>query len=301
MLREQFGVTKIDVIVPTHYHDDHVAGINLLKNREGAEVWAADTFSDILRRPEHYDLPCLWYDPIEVDRDLQTGVPICWEEYEFTLHPLPGHTLYAVAIELEADGKKILITGDQYAGEEGLLANYVYANRFRLSDFVESAELYARIKPDVILTGHWQPNWVKPGYFEQLAERGAKVEHIHRDLLMLEDTDFGAEGFGVRMYPYQARVDAGETFTLEAEVRNPYRRDAQAEVRLDAPPGWIVEPDIARTALTPGGTGNLTFRVTPTGPHKRRVRIGADLTVDGVRFGQQAEALITIRKPDFNK
>lgn len=297
MLKKQFGVTKVDVVVPTHYHDDHVAGINLLKDHEGTEVWAADTFSDILRRPEHYDLPCLWYDPIEVDRDLQVGVPIRWEEYEFTLHPLPGHTLYAVAIELDVDGKKVLISGDQYHGEEGLLENYVYPNRFQISDFVKSAELYGRIKPEVILTGHWQPLWVTPGYFEELAKRGATLERIHRDLLMLEDVDFGAEGVGVRMSPYHAKAYAGESVTLEAEVRNPYQRDSLAELRLDVPPGWTVEPEIAQTPLAPSGSGTLTFRVTPAGPHKRRVRIGADLSVDGVRFGQHAEALITVRKP----
>lgn len=290
-------MTKVDAVVPTHYHDDHVAGINLLKENEGTKVWVADIFSDILRRPEHYDLPCIWYDPIDVDRELRLGEPIVWEEYEFTLHPLPGHTLYAVAIELAVDGKKVLISGDQYHGEEGLLENYVYPNRFHISDFVKSAALYAAIKPEVILTGHWQPLWVTPGYFEELAKRGETLERIHRDLLTLEDVDFGAEGVGVRMSPYQSRAFAGETIVLEAEVLNPYQRDALAEVRLEVPPGWVVVPEKAETPLAPSAREKLTFRVTPAGPHKRRVRVGADLRVDGVRFGQQAEALVTVRKP----
>src|SRR5690606_18451577 len=30
ILKEKYGVHKIDVVIPTHYHDDHVAGCNLL-------------------------------------------------------------------------------------------------------------------------------------------------------------------------------------------------------------------------------------------------------------------------------
>ncbi|MDB4865701.1 MAG: fold metallo-hydrolase [Cohnella sp.] len=295
-LKKQYGVKHIDAVVPTHYHDDHVAGINLLRDNEGTQLWAAETFADILRRPQHYDLPCLWYDPIPVDRELQIGVPIRWEEHEFTLHPLPGHTLFAVAISLEVDGKKVLISGDQYHGEEGLLENYVYPNRFHIQDFVKSAALYGKLKPEVICTGHWSPLWVTPGYFEELARRGDTLERIHRDLLTLEDVDFGAEGVGVRLSPYQAKVWPGETFTLEAEVMNPYQRDALAEIRLNVPPGWLVEPERAETPLLPSGIERLSFRVTPCGPPRRRVRIAADLRVDGIQFGQQAEALVTVRK-----
>ena len=36
--------------------------------------------------------------------------PVRWHEYELTVHPLPGHTLYAAAIEFEVDGKRVLVT-----------------------------------------------------------------------------------------------------------------------------------------------------------------------------------------------
>src|SRR5690606_13431397 len=35
-LKRDFGVSRIDAVVPTHYHDDHVAGFNLLREAEGA-------------------------------------------------------------------------------------------------------------------------------------------------------------------------------------------------------------------------------------------------------------------------
>ena len=100
-------------MIPTHYHDDHVAGLDLLRDVEGTEVWAPENVAPILLEPSRYDLPCLWFHSIDVDRVLTLGEPLRWHEYELLLHPLPGHTLYAVAIEVEVDGKRILATGDQ--------------------------------------------------------------------------------------------------------------------------------------------------------------------------------------------
>jgi glyoxylase-like metal-dependent hydrolase (beta-lactamase superfamily II) len=141
-LKAQFGVKKVDVVLPTHYHDDHVAGCNLLRRVEGTKVWAAENFADILEHPDRYDLPCLWFDPIPVDRCLPLGQHITWEEYTLRLHPLPGHTRYAIAVEFEVDGLRVLAAGDQYQGDDGLAWNYVYQNRYAIGDYTNTAELY---------------------------------------------------------------------------------------------------------------------------------------------------------------
>jgi hypothetical protein len=48
-------------------------------------------------------------------------------------------------------------------------------------------------------------------------------------------------------------------------------------------------------ALAPHGRATVRFRVAaPTGP-VRRARVAADLSIGAVRFGQQAEALVTVQ------
>src|SRR6478735_4906717 len=39
-LRRAYGVQDVEVALVTHYHDDHVAGLNLLRDVEGTQVWA---------------------------------------------------------------------------------------------------------------------------------------------------------------------------------------------------------------------------------------------------------------------
>ncbi len=293
-LKEQFGIHDIDVVIPTHYHDDHVAGFNLLRHAEGTAVWAGENCNVVLERPADHDLPCLWYEPIPVDRVIPLGEPVRWEEYELTLHALPGHAQNAVAIEVTVDGTRVLVTGDQYA-EDGEL-NYVYRNRFRRSDYRVSGELLLRVQPQLLLSGHWPPQRVGPGYLRDLRDRGAELERLHEALLPIEHTDFDAEGFGAWVRPYQLEVPAGVPAHLQVEVRNPHPTPETITVMLVGPPGWTSDPRHASVKLAPGQHGTVSFTVTPqAGTTVRRGRVAADVRVGERRFGQQAEALLTVR------
>lgn len=293
VLRKMYGVTKIDVVIPTHYHDDHVAGFNLLREVEGTRVWAGANCADVLVNPSSHDLPCLWYEPIGIDRVIPLGEPFRWEEHELTLHPLPGHALHAVAVEATVDGTRILATGDQH-GEDGWL-NYVYRNRFRIEDYRTTGELYLRLKPELLLTGHWGPVRVVDGLLERLRDRGADLARLHRDLLPLESTDFDAEGFAAWIRPYQSEVAEGRSVSLEVEVRNPLPGPEQVTVTIVAPAGWHVESAQSSVHLGPGEHAHLPFTVTPApGTVVRRAVVAADLRVGERRFGQHAEALVSV-------
>lgn len=297
-LKRDFGVEAIDVVVPTHYHDDHVAGLNLLRRVEGAEVWAADLFADVLERPSDHDLPCLWYDPITVDRRLPLETPIAWEEYEFTLHHLPGHTHFAVAIDFRVDGKRVVAIGDQYQGGEAAQWNYVYKNGFGSDDYVKSAALLARLRPDLILTGHWDPHWPTDAYFEGLERNGRMLDRLHRLVLPAQRQSsgaFGAGGSQAQVRPYRSSLARGGQRTLEVLVRNDSNCEERVVVDLRAPAGFTVEPESDSRLVPARGSMVLNFNVTATAAEPgRRYRFAADMTVGDRRHGQAAEALISI-------
>ena len=299
-LKRQFGVDRIEVAIPTHYHDDHVAGFNLLRDVEGSEVWAPANMVPMLEAPRRFDLPCLWYDPIPVDRRLRLGRPFRWHEYEITVHELPGHTLFAAAIEFAVDGRKVVATGDQQdgrwvAGEQVEMLNYQYRNGFRAGDFRLSAELYQRLAPDLLISGHWLPRPVSPEYLDHLLEAGTELERLHLELLPIDAFDAGPFG-PARIEPYRSIVEPGAAVELEVVVRNPLPRTADARVTLVLPPDWSPEPAEGRAArLRPRAERRLAFRVQTGSSPVRRARIGAEVTVGEVRLGQLAEALVTVR------
>jgi glyoxylase-like metal-dependent hydrolase (beta-lactamase superfamily II) len=283
-LRANHGVDRIEAAVVTHYHDDHVAGLNLMREIEGAEVWAPANVAPILEQPSRYDLPCLWFEPIAVDRAIPLERPLRWHEYEITAYPLPGHTRYAAAIGFEVDGKVVLVTGDQQgADRERAILNFQYRNRFTPDDFLRSAELYARVRPDLILGGHWLPLHVTGAWVDQLRADAERTVELHRELLPAEG--FGTDGFAARIEPYRA---TGPEVDFRVSVRNPFARAETATVRIVAPAGWTVSPPVQRVELEANGAAETEFRVVAAGSG----RLAADVTVGEARFGQQAEALV---------
>jgi glyoxylase-like metal-dependent hydrolase (beta-lactamase superfamily II) len=291
-LRRDHRIERIEAVLTTHYHDDHVAGTNLLRDVEGTEVWSPENVAPILEQPEHYDIPCLWFDPIRVDRVLRFGEPVHWHEYEVTTHPLPGHTRYAAAFELEVDGKRVLATGDQQSHEANgrLIANYQYRNRFAIDDYVTTMELYDRLRPEIMLTGHGRAQQPTAAGLDRLRHDAHRIADLHRELLPVPD----AEGILARVVPYRSTVDAGATATLEVELRNPFAADAEARVALVVPDGWRSEPHRQSVAVPAQGEATVRFAIT-AGRARGPASVLADVTIGELVLGQHADARVTVR------
>ncbi|MDX3097821.1 MBL fold metallo-hydrolase [Streptomyces sp. ME19-03-3] len=301
-LRRLHGVDRVEVVLPTHYHDDHVAGFNLLREVHGTEVWSPEHIAGVLAAPSDWDLPCLWYEPIPVDRVLPRQGSFRWREYEIGVHDLPGHTLYAAAYSMTVDGRRVVASGDQQntawdpeRGEPEIL-NYQYRNRFRIDDFTRSAALYRRLRPEVMISGHWPPLEVTDGYLDMLAAEGDRLARLHRDLLPA-GLDLEAEGFGARLRPYRSVLAPGGTLRVTVEARNPLPQAEVIRLVPVLPPGWTAEPPMREVKADAGTTVTETFgiRVPPGVRRTERQRLAVDMTVGRVNLGQQAEALVSVR------
>ena len=298
-LRRDHGVDKVEVAIPTHYHDDHVAGLNLLRDAEGTQVWSAANVTPVLESPRSHDLPCLWYDPIPVDRVLPPGRMVRWREYELTTYDLPGHTLYATAIEVVVDGRRVVVTGDQQdggwiEGERREVLNFQYRNGFHPDDYVRSAQLYRKLSPDLMISGHWAPRWVDSAYLDMLLAEGHHLAELHRELLPLDRVELGRFGLGTRITPYRSRISPRRSTVYSVLVRNPLPRAEQVTLELVVPSQWSVEEPRRTLHLGPGREATVTFAVQPPAGRVDRARIGVDLTAGEVRFGQVAEALVDV-------
>lgn len=303
-LKAQFGVSRITVAIPTHYHDDHVAGLPLLREVEGTEIWVPENVAPVLADPWRHDLPCQWYEPISADRILPLGQSFEWNEYTITVHDQPGHTLFAAAFEMHVDGVTVLFTGDQQEnlgvpGERREILNYQYRNRFRLGDYTRSAELYRRVGPGLLLSGHWEPRVVDPGYLDYLAYAGEDLDEMHEALLPLDEFSFGADGVLARITPYRSLVTVGAELPLTVTVRNPHPTPAEAVLGLVLPPGWSTPTPHLTLALDAAGEGDVVV-VVRCGPEAvQRARVGVDVTIGSLRLGQHAEALVdALDQPD---
>lgn len=301
-LMEQFGIKEIAGVIPTHYHDDHVAGFNLLREVYGAKIYCPDFFADIMEKPWEYDIPCLWYDSIPVDERLDVEKTFCWEEYEIKLHRISGHTRYSVVMEFVVDGKKVLCGGDQYADEKIKLANYVYKNVFHHGDFIETAKLYRSIHPDLIISGHW--NWFEPTeeFYDFLEQQGNEIAQLHEELLPMEVYETGSTDFCATIHPYQSTVKAGETIALKAIIKNPLKKKAYVTWKVVTPKGFeVVSVLDDEKQMTAGkeipAQQEIQIRILLRVSEEcvRRERVALDIQAEEYMLGEQAECLITVK------
>src|SRR5690606_15456675 len=162
--------------------------------------------------------------------------------------------------------------------------------------------LYRRIHPDLIITGHWQPQWVTPNYFDKLDRMGEGLARLHHEL-QPQIQDWRQEGFVARLSPYQSTAKPGQEITLEAEISNMFDHDATASLRMVVPPGGkVVDAVLGDERLWFNEAGTITIPLPASGItcldihlraspsfYDRRARVAIDVTIDGRRFGQQAE------------
>jgi glyoxylase-like metal-dependent hydrolase (beta-lactamase superfamily II) len=301
VLRDRFGVERPAVVVPTHYHDDHIAGIGFLQREFDTEVWAFDGFADLLEQPRRYRVPCLWQEPVRISRRIGDGETIEWHGTRLEARRAPGHTWYAAAFLGEIDGRRVAVAGDAVARDVngGLWGGGpVYRNRLGIGDFSTTAELLLDYEPELLLTGHRGVVPVSRSDLEGFAAWAREYsETVARLLPDPASSGFQLDPDLVSVLPYQAEGSAGEPIELDVEVRNPCEGTLEATVRLALPGGWEPDPDLARARVDPGGSRRIRFSVLPPRDAAQGVRhvALAEVTLGSHRLGQAAEGLIALR------
>ncbi|MDD2764943.1 MAG: MBL fold metallo-hydrolase [Opitutaceae bacterium] len=307
-LQEKTGATRIDTVIPTHYHDDHVAGIPLLQRLFGTELWAGENFADLLERPQDFDRPCLWPEPMKVSSRLPLGRTFYWEDIAITLYPMAGHTEFSTLICLEFDGHRIAHTGDQIfyynpdtmqltAPENGgVFTNHVYRNGLALGGYVDCVQRLREFDPELILSGHYAPYRPTPELWQRLAAAARTFDEAHRAIMPLAsgDAHFGADSVAAKIVPHQLAICAGsEGVQFQGWVLNPFGFPAQAEVQFRSAADLTARP--LQLMLAPRAKQAFAS-VLSTGPNTTAGRhlLVLDLVVDGKPFGQVAEAWVTV-------
>jgi glyoxylase-like metal-dependent hydrolase (beta-lactamase superfamily II) len=315
-LQDEAGIEHIDAVIPSHYHDDHVAGIPFLQRSQGTECWAHEVFADLLERPEAHQFPCDNPIATRVHRRLRDEQAISWEGIDLRFHAASGHTRFEALISFEVDGLRYAHSGDQYGfipasafetrtveaikgetisdwSEVRHQENHVYRGGAHLDSFARSAAWLKALRPDVVLSGHWAPFRANEGFFELLDERTEIYERVHRCAMPLadDDTHFDVDSWGGWLWPYRLHLAEGERAAIRATVRNPLPHEASLEVRLVVPDDWT--GDAATLSAAARAEVSCELGLTVRGACRRQP-IAVELVADGRPFGQVAEALVTV-------
>jgi glyoxylase-like metal-dependent hydrolase (beta-lactamase superfamily II) len=296
-LRRVAGLKTVDVVLPSHYHDDHVCGLQYLHERHGAKLWVFENQADIVAHPHAYKIPCLWERPMEPARVFGEGETFAWRGTTFLATKTPGHTEYHTALRFELDGRRIAYVGDTLARSLNgpRFGGPVYQNRFKAGDLAESVTKIRDFEPEFILTGHFGVQRVDAAFFDEALKRARSIEGIVNGLVAVPaEAGFALDPNWATIYPYQATARAGETIAIEVRIVNHLDRATVARAALRLPADWTAEAEVESAEIAPDSTGALRFRVTapPYAKPGARHAISADVSLDDRRFGPVAEGIV---------
>ena len=296
------GITSLDAVVPSHYHDDHLAGVPWLQARHGTQAWIHESFAGIVERPSDWKLPCLLGEPIRVDRVLADGERMTFAGWSFEVFHMPGHTWYALGLAGEVDGTRVALTGDNLlAGAISPLraAAPIYRNRMRLDSIASGVRRLMDFEPELLLTGHTGALEVTRPMLDDFLAWSRQLEGVFTRLCAVpERVNEALDPDFVVCFPYLSTLGPGDTLALEVRVTNHGPVSEEARVALVAPAGWEVEPAMAVAAIAPDASGALPFtvRVAPDAAPGRSIVL-ADLVLAERRYGQRAEAIVDVLAP----
>lgn len=296
------GFRSIDFIIPSHYHDDHVGGINAAKKAYGAQLWAMDHLVDVLEHPSAYNLPCLWPEAMKVDRVLKDGEKIVWEGIPLQFFYLPGQTEYTEGMLIEDDGKRMLFDGDNVAHPlpgMPLYGHFVCRNYQRLGGgHVYSAKKLLELKPDFVCPNHFEWSAATPELLGSYLQSSEEVQDIWKRIIDQPDPAMGVDNNWVSFYPYQSEAGAGDTIQYELRFRNGIEQAVQLKAVIKAPASWTVSPSSLEMNANPRSEAAAKFEVrVPPGEKRsnRRFVITADVWRDGQHLGEVTEGLVNMK------
>lgn len=298
--RAEAGLRSVTAAIPSHYHDDHLAGVPWLQREHGADAWIHSSFAEIVADPARHDLPCLWPDPIRVDRVLADGDIVEHAGARLEAFHMPGHTMFALGLGGTLDGVRVAYTGDNLlAGSLSPLraAAPIYRNVLQRDSIRVGVERLLAFEPELLLTGHTGAIEVTRQDLDDFLAWARELELVIGRLAPVPGLENEAlDPYVARFDPYRASVVAGGRHETRIIVRNHGAEAREARVRLRLPDGWQSEP-IEASAMVPaaGGETALAFEIDlPAGTAPGRAVLTADLTFGDTLRGELAETILEV-------
>jgi glyoxylase-like metal-dependent hydrolase (beta-lactamase superfamily II) len=301
-LRAVAGLTRVEAVIPSHYHDDHLAGLPWLQQTQGTQAWIFENFAEIVANPSGFNIPCLWPRPIRVDRTLADGGSVSWEGFDFDVFHMPGHTWWALGLFGVIDETRVAFTGDNLlAGAISPLraAAPIYRNKMLVDSIAVGVRRLMEFEPELLLTGHTGAMRVDRPMLDEFYAWAKELEGVFTTLVAVPDeVNFALDPNFATLFPYRTQAWPGQLLGFDLRVTNHSSRPAALRASLALPPGWESKPVVVEREVSGGSSVGLRFSLIVPDDASGRHVVCADLTLGERRWGQVAEALVDVAPRD---
>jgi len=223
-LMEQGEIARVEGLWISHYHDDHVDGVEEFRKLFPAcPILADGHVAEVITSTSAWPpLPCLMSQSVPVDRVTKDGESWQWHEFKLTAYFFPGQTLYHGGLCAEAGELRIFFSGDSF--NAGGLEDYCPYNRNWLGQgagYDLCLELIEKLKPTHLLWAHdSRPFLFTPADLQLMRANLAEREKLFAELLPWDNPNYGLDGWWVMCRPYAQQAKPGGELAFDVVITN---------------------------------------------------------------------------------
>ncbi len=293
------GIERIDFIIPTHYHDDHVAGIPLLQKIFHTNVYALENMVDILENPTDYRMGCLIEQSIKVDKILKEGDILKWDKYEFQIFHFPGQTEYHAGLFGKIDGKSVFFTGDSIIANtfDDKNTNLNGLNLCKLGEnvgYMRCADILLQYNPEYLAISHYGIIPVNEALLKQYKKIVSEYEPIITDIVAQENPNMGLDPNWICFKPIRIIAKNHGQVNTNLQVRNYLNKYSTVKFKLNLPLYWKASYETGEIRLSPGEIKRIPVRIFIPDIDKSlgRSMITANVLFNNKKLGPMADLMI---------
>ena len=296
-MRVELGIETVEYFLPTHFHDDHLAGYPMLRARYGTEVVAAPELKELLECPARYDMPCMVPEGFQIQHVVERGAAFHWRGIDFYIEQFPGQTWYDHHITFSVDGRVFTAIGDAISGlcfreERDYIHSFIPKNRTPLSTYSSIPRKVAQRQPDWILTGHGGGEAYDGDKMDRWTAWMDRWQELFTDIVEAPHPNMALDPHWIEFRPYKVRVEPGAEVEFQLCITNHDDSERRCALLLRSVEGVEIEAAERALVLAGGQVHKITVRVRlPQTFSTHSLPIVADVTWDGQRLGEVAEAI----------
>jgi glyoxylase-like metal-dependent hydrolase (beta-lactamase superfamily II) len=298
-VKRMFGIRNIAVIVPSHWHFDHVNGIPGIVKSEGAKVWVYEGLSEHLEYPEHFPTTCWSGITIKPDRVLHEGEEFEWGGHSFRVYPNPAHMEEQMALYARVDSLRFLFMGDgTSSNSEGHLRSVIHGyNGISLNTgLIITAKSVYDANPYICVPAHSNAFATQENTRDEYMAWAVNATDAITALLKPDLPETGYNPYWASFYPARIKVEPGEEATMALRLKNPEKSMARASIRLKGYGDFKVEAGTSKFVLKPGEVKDIPFVIQCNNKAAAGLHIvTADIMINDECFSELPQGYIEIR------
>lgn len=231
--KKKFGFEKISVIIPSHWHYDHVDGISSMVESEDAGLWVWEGLAEHLEKPKHFITTCWTGKSIQPDRILFEGESFQWHEYSFKVYHHPVHMEQQMALKADIDGITFYLVADGTGlSKEGNIRCPIHCyNGITLSSgLLKTATSFFEADPYICLPAHSNVFATNNNDKVEFVQWATETTDALTSLLPMPYPEFGYEPYWITFYPARVILKKGEETQVMIRIKNPAKASISGNI-----------------------------------------------------------------------